>query len=444
MNDIKVSFKDFFLINDKELDEQSKRLEPYLSYLQDVVSKSEYNAKEASLNLVNDEKICESVLDLVKDISSPKLKYIIVIGIGGSNLGAMAVYNALGRNLYPYNFDKPKIIFLDTNNFKLISNTILLLKKEILDLEEVIINIVSKSGTTTETLVNFEIIYKALLDQFQDRKEELQKRVIATTDEDSKLWKVAEKNNFKKISVPKQIGGRYSVFSAVGLLPLALSGIDIRELRSGAKDMLDKYLLNKDESNPSLVSAISLYLHSLSGKNIVNTFVFNAELESFGKWYSQLIGESVGKEHDKNGKTVNVGITPVVSIGSTDLHSVVQLFLGGPHDKFTFFVHSLENTGVSVSKELVSQDINPVLAQKDLNEIMNAILSGTRIAYKKQGLPFIDIFLKDISPYSIGALLELKMVEVMLLAQLFNVDAFDQPNVESYKIETKKILEGKN
>lgn len=440
MNKIKLSYKDSFLVDSKLFQEQARRLDSYMIHLRSVVSSADYNAKEASLNLANDKSICDKVLQIANEISSSKLKYIIVIGIGGSNLGAMAVYNALGRNLHVYNSNQPKILFLDTNNSKQIVNTIELLKKEVFSLEEVVVNIVSKSGSTTETLVNFEIIFKALLDQLKCDKKELAKRVVATTDEDSKLWKKAEENNFKKIAVPKQVGGRYSVLSPIGLLPLVLANIDIKEFQLGAKEILEQFLLNNNEMNPALISAISLYLHSVSGKNIVNNFIFNTELEAFGKWYSQLIGESVGKEYDRDGKIVNVGITPVVSIGSTDLHSVGQLFLGGPRDKFTFFIHSLENTGITVPKDLVSGDINSVIANKDLHEIMRAILDGTEAAYKKQKLPFIDISLTDISPYSIGALMQLKMVEIMLLAELFNVDAFDQPNVEAYKIETKKIL----
>jgi glucose-6-phosphate isomerase len=438
---IQLSYRNSSMIGDQVFIDYSKKLNSYISYLHDFVSNINYEEKEASLNLVNDQSICEQVLKLAKEISSPKLKYVIVVGIGGSNLGAMAIYNALSRNMPAFSFDKPKIIFLDTNNFKLILNTIEVLKKEVSSPEEIVLNIISKSGGTTETLVNFEIIYEALVTQFNIKREVLASRVVATTDENSKLWIVAEKSNFKKISIPKKVGGRFSVLSAVGLLPLALVGIDIEELVFGAKDMLDKCVLNDVEKNPSLVSAISLYLHNKEGKNIVNTFIFNSELEALGKWYSQLVGESIGKEYDKDGKLVNIGITPIVSVGSTDLHSVAQLFLGGPKDKFTFFLHSLENTGIIVPKDLVSLDINPIIAEKDLNEIMRAIINGTEEVYKKQGLPFIDINFSEISAYSIGAFMQLKMVETMLLAHLFNLDAFDQPNVEAYKIETKKILE---
>jgi glucose-6-phosphate isomerase len=439
-NKIQFSYKDSALVGFDVLVEQAEKIKSYISYLGDFVSTVNYEEKEASLNLVNDSSICERVFELVKEISSHKLKYVIVIGIGGSNLGAMAIYNALGKNMPAFSFNKPKIIFLDTNNFKLILNTIEILKREVNHPDEIVLNIISKSGGTTETLVNFEIIYKALLTQFNLKREDLASRVVATTDENSKLWEVAEKSNFKKISIPKKVGGRFSVFSSVGLLPLALVGVDIEELVFGAKEMLSKCILNDIDKNPSLVSAILLYLKNKEGKNIVNTFIFNSELEALGKWYSQLVGESIGKEYDKDGKLVNIGITPIVSIGSTDLHSVAQLFLGGPKDKFTFFIHSLENTGIIVPKDLASRNINPIIAEKDLNEIMRAILNGTKEAYKNQDLPFVDINFSDISPYSIGAFLQFKMMEIMFLAHLFNIDAFDQPNVEAYKIATKKIL----
>jgi len=439
MNKINLS-KDSVLIDADAFNREAKRLGPYFAHLREVVFNNNYDEKEASLNLSNDDTMVEEVLDIKNVLFSPRLKYIFVIGIGGSNLGAIAVYNAFGIKKDDLTH-QPGIIFLDTNNSKLIASTIELIKKDIFFPEEFVINVISKSGTTTETLANFEVIYKVFLVQLKGDEEELSKRIVVTTDENSKLWEVADDHNFKKIAIPKNVGGRYSVFSPVGLLPLALVNVDIKEFQLGAKEMLNECIVKEDESNFGLVSAVSLYLHSTNGKNIVNTFVFNKELEDFGKWYSQLMGESIGKEFDRDGKNVNVGITPLVSIGSTDLHSIAQLFLGGPKDKFTFFIHCLSNTGIVVPKDLISQNTNSVIADKDLHEIMRAILGGTEETYKKQSLPFIDISLTDISPYSLGALMQLKMLEIMFLAELFNVNAFDQPNVEAYKKETKRILE---
>ena len=155
------------------------------------------------------------------------------------------------------------------------------------------------------------------------------------------------------------------------------------------------------------------------------------------------MGDSLGKELNREGEEVRIGITPITSIGSTDLHSMLQLFLGGPNDKFTVFVHSLSNSGVSVPKDIIFKDILPIIAGKEVNEVMRAILSGVQITYQKQKLAYLDLEIKDISAYSLGALLQLKMIETMYLAELFNINAFDQPNVESYKLETKKILEQK-
>ncbi len=440
MNVLKLS-SETSLIQKKDFLREMEKLNPYFLHLQKFVSGEGYSEKEASLNLPKDEILLNNIFKTIKDLRPDKLKYVVVIGIGGSNLGTMAVYDALLKKL-PSGEKKPRLIFLDTNNAEALSQTISLIKNEINLSEEIVVNIISKSGGTTEPLVNFEIIYDALLAKFSGNKNALFRQIVVTTDDGSKLSEIASSLGFRMLMMPKKVGGRFSVFSAVGLFPLCLAGIDIKELQRGAKEMIEEGILN-NENNPALVGAVILYLHSLSGKNIVNTFIFNPELESFGKWYRQLLGESLGKELNREGEEVRIGITPITSIGSTDLHSMLQLFLGGPNDKFTVFVHSLSNSGVSVPKDIIFKDILPIIAGKEVNEVMRAILSGVQITYQKQKLAYLDLEIKDISAYSLGALLQLKMIETMYLAELFNINAFDQPNVESYKLETKKILEQK-
>lgn len=155
------------------------------------------------------------------------------------------------------------------------------------------------------------------------------------------------------------------------------------------------------------------------------------------------MAESLGKEFDRNGRKVNVGITPTVSVGSTDLHSVAQLYLGGPYDKFTTFI-SIEN---SRSRLLVPlrddySDLVPGIDGKSLDEILSAILEGTKEAFRKDKRPFIEISLPDKSESAIGQFMQLKMIETMYLGHLLNVNPFDQPDVEKYKKETRRILAG--
>jgi glucose-6-phosphate isomerase len=153
------------------------------------------------------------------------------------------------------------------------------------------------------------------------------------------------------------------------------------------------------------------------------------------------MGESIGKERSLQGDVVHAGITPTVSLGSTDLHSVEQLYLGGPKDKITTFISSKKVVAVNVPDERTFPELVTMIAGKSAETIMTAILEGVKIAHQKADLPFMEVVLDGIDEYSLGAYMQFKMLEMMYLGQLLNVNSFDQPNVESYKVETKQILE---
>ena len=205
--------------------------------------------------------------------------------------------------------------------------------------------------------------------------------------------------------------------------------------------MLDDCLA-EDGANLALQSAQVLAAHLQKGYTINDNFFFHPELESVGKWYRQLMGESVGKEHSLTGETVHTGITPTVSLGSTDLHSVGQLYLGGPKDKLTTFVSAPNKlVRVEVPQNRIFPELVPMINGKTAEDIMDAILEGVQIAYQKADLPYMQVTLDGINEASLGAFLQFKMLEMMYLGQLLNVNSFDQPNVEAYKVETKRLLE---
>ena len=262
-------------------------------------------------------------------------------------------------------------------------------------------------------------------------------RVVIITDDGSALMQAAQAQNITCLAIPKLVGGRYSVLSAVGLFPLASVGVDIAALRKGASDILDHCL---QHDNIASASANTLFTQKTQGKTINDNFFFRPELESVGKWYRQLMGESVGKERSIDGEIVHTGITPTVSLGSTDLHSVGQLYLGGPKDKLTTFVSSAKSAEITVPTERVFNDLIPMITGKQASQIMHAILEGVKIAYGHADLPFMEITLDAVDEHSLGAFLQFKMLEMMYLGLLLRVNTFDQPNVESYKVETKRLL----
>ncbi len=417
---------------------------PYVSYLHDSISFGSrkqnflYEKNESSINLPFDSGLLEIINNFVSKIDVDKLKYVFVVGIGGSNLGTKAVYDGLRGSLdYHSGGNVPKIIFLDTVDGRFLDNLHTILKREIKSKEEILVNIISKSGDTTETVTNFEILNSFLEDLVGDIKDS----VVVTTGRGSKLWDLAEEKKLKILEIPNKVGGRYSVFSAVGLFPLAVCGFDVDSLLLGAKNMRDICIVDDIEKNPALISAILIYLYNKKDIKIHNTFFFNPELESMGKWYRQLMGESLGKKFDTNGNEVKSGITPIVSIGSTDLHSMAQLYFGGPMDKFTTFVYAQDdNRKISLPDSLSLGGLVEGIEGKDVFFMMKSILSGVKIAYKKNKLPYMEMRLNNINEYSLGQFLQFKMIEMMYIAHLIGIDAFDQPNVEDYKNETRSIL----
>lgn len=438
MKNIELKYKNTALVADKEISSAAAELEAYIARLAEAANDEQYAFPESSINLPFDLKARKKIKEMAEQKKSGNLKYIIVAGIGGSNLGALAVYEALYGKIDAFLKNRyPKIIFADTVSPVLARDIKNILETEINSPDEILVNVISKSGTTLETIANFAVIYETLKEKFGDIAE----RIVVATDKGSKLWNAAEEKNFSLLEIPKNVGGRYSVFSAAGLFPLTVAGVKTEELLEGSRAMKEICLLNDTEKNPALVSAALLYAYFKKGMKINDNFFFNPELESLGKWYRQLMGESVGKEFNEKGERANIGITPIVSVGSADLHSMGQLYLGGPRDKFTSFVYaSEEKNGAAVSGKMEFSGLAERIAGKTFDEIMGAIFGGVKEAYSKKKIPFTEIELFEISPFSLGQYMQFKMIEMMYLAKLLGVNAFDQPNVEDYKTETKKLL----
>ncbi|PIT92138.1 MAG: hypothetical protein COU08_03970 [Candidatus Harrisonbacteria bacterium CG10_big_fil_rev_8_21_14_0_10_42_17] len=431
-------YKETALVSPELLTRAAQGLIPSIETLRGVVDAGTYEKLEGSINLSTDRELLAHVRGAYKKKVSTALKYILVIGIGGSNLGTKAVYDAL-HGYFDLLAGKrfPKLIFLDTNDPNYANHITSFLSFDIRSPEELLVCVISKSGGTTETIANAEFVIHLL----QSRFTRVLDRFVTITDFGSPLWIASEQKGIATLAIPDSVGGRYSVFSAVGLFPLLAAGFDIDALRRGAETMRQHCISTTIQSNPAALSALLLYLHYQERKTIHNIFLFHPELESLGKWYRQLVGESVGKEQDVDGALVHAGITPVVSIGSTDLHSVGQLYLGGPRNAFTTFVwgRGVLSTA-AVPREVTFPGLVSGIAGKSMEHIMDAILEGVKVAYKKNKLPFAELVVSEISPMMLGGFMQMKMIEVMFLGILLNVNSFDQPNVESYKVETKKIL----
>lgn len=397
----------------------------------------DYDTHYASINLPFDEELIKTIQATVKETKKHQPTTLVVIGIGGSNLGTMAVLEAIRGKFYN-NHCEVDVYFVDTVDTDNIDDITQFVERELETGNNIIINVISKSGTTTETIANFEIFLEILKSH---RPYNYNDFIVATTDLDSALWQLAEQQEFVRLAIPKHVGGRYSVFSAVGLFPLCFLDIDIETLCAGAQS---GFLLSTHKTlsnNPAAMSAALIDTHYKRGNIIHDTFLFSVALNNLGAWYRQLSAESVGKAYNINKELINTGVLPTISIGSTDLHSVAQLYLAGPYNRFTTFVFIGNSTTDLYLPEFADFDaLVPHIQGKPLTTIMDAILEGTKRAYHNGERPFVSCIIPEKSAYYIGQFMQIKMIEIMYLGYLLNVNPFDQPQVEDYKKETKMIL----
>ncbi len=415
-------------ISAKQQKDLVKQLASYKQHLADVRTHGGFEALESSINLPFSKHI-DQILAKANAYRTKSLRTVVVIGIGGSNLGTQAVYEALPKK-------DIELLFLDTVSSTHFLNIIEKLTKSLKNKKQFLIVSISKSGGTTETIANTEAFLSALKKPYGDVRD----RLVIITDEGSKFHDLTIQQKIDSLTIPKMVGGRFSVFSAVGLFPLAVAGYDIRALCRGAKSAVDASLSSAPSENAAMTLAVATHLQQKNGCNILNSFFFAPELESLGKWERQLIGESLGKEFDRDGKRVNAGLTPIVSIGSTDLHSMAQLYFGGPRNTFTTIVSVKDTRRVLVPQKQLFPTLVENLAGKSLATIMDAVVNGVKATYQKSKLPFVECVFEKLDEASLGAFLQTRMIQIMYLGELMHVNAFDQPNVEMYKVETKKGL----
>ncbi len=332
---------------------------------------------------------------------------VLVLGIGGSALGGMAVCEALLKPYWNLLSDEqrnnfPRIFFLDNVDPDQINGLL-----NILDLKKTLVNVITKSGSTAETMSQFMILKNRLQEELGDN---YVRHIVATTDKNSGILRqISNEEGYKTFVIPDDVGGRFSVFSAVGLLPFALVGIDIEELVQGVKDM-DLALKNTDIRHNILCTerSYSLLNGYTKGKNLSVMMPYSTRLKYVSDWFVQLWAESLGKEKDNNGNIVNIGPTPIKALGATDQHSQIQLYNEGPNNKLINFIRVKEfDTTLEIPKIFEFTGVG-YLGGNTVNSLINAEADATKVALVDYQRPNVTITLEKVNPYNIGAFICLR------------------------------------
>ncbi|MFO7983624.1 MAG: glucose-6-phosphate isomerase [Desulfuromonadales bacterium] len=372
------------------------------------------------------------------DEAKGRYENVVVLGIGGSALGTIALSRAL-LPLYHNHTDSgqsgghPRLFVVDNVDPSGFGETL-----DYLDPGKTLVIVISKSGSTVETMCQFMIsrdwMEEAVGDSYRDHF------VLITDPSSGALRKLAEDEGYASFDIPEKVGGRFSVFTPVGLLPLALAGVDVEAVLEGAAAMESRVTLPGLMENPAYLNAALNYLAYRKGLKIGVLMPYSDRLYDFADWYRQIWAESLGKKFSRGGDVVHTGPTPIKALGTTDQHSQVQLYMEGPFDKLVTFI-SVEDYGrdLKIPKKAPAPGLS-YLSGHSMAELIRIEQQATAVALSKNGRPNCTIKLDRVSPGNMGALIYMFEVQTVFAGGLFDVNPLDQPGVEEGKEFTYALM----
>ena len=399
---------------DDELIEKSKKKKEFVGWLN---LPSEYKNTNEYKRIKEAAKRIQSNSDI-----------LLVIGIGGSYLGARAVIEALHSSIYDADKSKTHVIYVGNNLSPDYLNDVI----HAIEGKNFSINVISKSGTTTEPAIAFRVFREIIENKYGLK--EAQKRIYVTTDEKKgALRELAESEGYETFVIPNNVGGRFSVLTPVGLLPIAASGIDIDELMDGAIESEDKYSDSSLEYNECYQYSVFRNLMYDNGKSMEILASYEPKMHYFIEWWKQLFGESEGKD----GK----GLFPVGCQFTTDLHSLGQYIQDGQRLMFETIINfEKSNTDITINLDEDNLDNLNYLVGKKLSFVNHKAMEGTIKAHVDGGVPNVLINVKELNAHTIGELIYFFEKACAMSAELLEVNPFDQPGVEKYKTNMFKLL----
>lgn len=413
-----------------------KALEKQTSPLIDFLIKERKAGKTPYRDLPYDKEIPHKVKEL-KTKFKGRCENLVVLGIGGSALGIIALQTALKpymHNIREKNRTGPRLFVFDNVDPSQFASFLRWIGDR---LEKTVFHVISRGGQTAETICQFMIIRSLLLRKFGRKR--YKERVVITTafGEDNTLLNIANEEGLYCLRIPDGVGGRFSVLSAVGLFSAVMCEIDIDSLLAGARTM-DKKVSRKDfYKNPAAINAAINYHFYKRGKRITAMMPYSYALKDLTDWFKQLWAESLGKARDLDGRVVHIGPTPIKALGATDQHSQVQLYREGPNDKlFTFLqVNSFDRDPKMGPAPRATPEL-AFLAGNNLSTLLNNEKKATEYALLLDKRPCITIVFPEISAYTVGQFIYLYEVTTSFAGALFNINPYDQPAVELGKHAT--------
>ncbi|HUE75913.1 MAG TPA: glucose-6-phosphate isomerase [Chloroflexota bacterium] len=364
---------------------------------------------------------------------------LIVLGIGGSSLGTIALQTALchpHHNLLPLEQrgGRPRLFVLDNVDPDWIDATL-----RLVDLDRTLVNVITKSGTTAETMSQFLVVRDRLVQRFGA---DHANHIVATTDPSKgELRAIADAEGYRTFDIPEGVGGRFSVLSPVGLLPAALVGIDTGELLAGAAFGDDLCAEADVWRNPAYMNALLQYILYNRGVPMSVMMPYSQALRDVADWYRQLWAESLGKARSTSGQVVNVGPTPIKSLGVTDQHSQVQLYVEGPNDKVVDLVGiGRFATDIEIPSAFEQRPNVAYLAGHTIGGLMQAEREGTAIALTEAGRPNCIHMLPEVNAFTVGQFMYMLEMQTAFSGELFDINAFDQPGVEAGKVAAYALM----
>lgn len=422
---MKINFNNV-LINNDEINKYEDMVKDIHNKLHDNCNSQDNFMGWLDLPINYDKEELEQIKICAEKVKNNS-KYLLVIGIGGSYLGARAVIEALTSTFYNLRENSPIILYVGNNLSTSYINDII----KIIGNDDFSINVISKSGTTTEPAIAFRIFKKILENKYGNNASE---RIFVTTDEEKgALHTIAKENNYQTFKIPNNIGGRYSVLTAVGLFPIAVANINVDKLLNGAIKAYNKYNNSNLNENDCYKYDVIRNLLYHKDKNIEIFASYEPRLHYFIEWLKQLFGESEGK----NGK----GIFPVGVEFTTDLHSLGQYIQDGRRNIFET-VLNIENTNESITmtKEENNLDNLNYLEGLTLDYINHKAMEGTIDAHVSNDVPNILINVDKLDEETIGELIYFFELACAMSGFILNVNPFNQPGVEKYKQNMFKLL----